>query len=95
MIDYLLDDTGDILISNNDLQTGFSDLQHQEHILIAQKGSLKEFPDRGAGIENFINDSEIDEMVSRVRIEFEKDGMTVEEINYNEQTGELNYDAKY
>lgn len=95
MRDYLLDDTGDILISNNDLQTGFSDLQHQEHILIAQKGSLKEFPDRGAGIENFINDSEIDEMVSRVRIEFEKDGMTVEEINYNEQTGELNYDAKY
>lgn len=95
MKDLLLNSTGGLVIVNNDLAIGFSDLQHQEHILISQKGSLKEFPDRGVGIENFINGSEIDEMLNSIKVEFEKDGMTVTRIDFNEQTGDLDYDAKY
>lgn len=86
---------GDLIIANNDLQIGFSDLQHQEHILIAQKGSLKELPDRGVGIENFINGGELDEMLNMIKVEFEKDGMAVSRIDYNEETGGLDYDATY
>ncbi len=95
MKDFLLNSNGDLDISGGDLHIGFSDLQHQEHILIAQKGSLKELPDRGVGIENFLNDSEIDEMVLEVRSEFEKDGMTVNKIKYSEETGNLDYEANY
>ncbi len=95
MKDLILNDNGDLGFVNNDLQIGFSDLQHQEHILIAQKGSLKESPDAGVGMQNYDNDSDIDGMLSEVRAEFEKDGMDVSRIEYNEQTGELSYDANY
>lgn len=95
MIDLLLNETGDLATVNGDLQLGFSDLQHQEHILIAQKGSIKEFPDLGVGIQNYINDSDIDGLLSEVRAEFKKDGMVVTKIEYDENEGQLNYDAKY
>ena len=95
MKDFLLNDNGDLLIKNNDLQIGFSDLQHQEHLLIAHKGSVKEFPNVGVGVENFLNDSDVDGMLSEVRAQFEGDGMTVSKLDYNEETGEIIYDANY
>ena len=95
MKDFLSDANNEMIIANQDMVIGFSDLQHQEDILICQKGEVKEFPDRGVGLANYVNESEIDEMLSETRSEFEKDGMTVESINYNEETGELNYDANY
>jgi len=95
MTDLLINSSGDFVIEGHDLVIGFSDLQHQEHILIAQKGSLKDAPDRGAGIENFLNDGELDDMLNMIKVEFEKDGMTVSRLEYDQQTGELDYDAKY
>ena len=95
MKDLLLDSGGNLVIENNDFKIGTSDLQHQEHILIGQKGCLKEFPDRGVGIENFLNGEMIDEMLNMIKIEFEKDGMTVDKLSYNEQTGQLDYNANY
>lgn len=95
MKDLLLNDNGDLGIANNDLQIGYSDLQHQEHILIAQKGNFKESPDVGVGVENFINDSDIDGLLSEVRAQFEKDGMTVTRVDYDENDEELIYDANY
>lgn len=95
MLDLLTDETGDLGVKDGDLLTGFSDLQHQEHLLVTQKGQLKQFPDVGVGIESFLLDSEIDEMLAEVRSEFIKDGMTVTKLNYNEETGDLDYAANY
>lgn len=95
MKDFLLNRYGDLDLSNGDLHIGYSNLQHQEHILIAQKGTLKQYPDRGVGIEDFVNESEIDEMVSEVRAEFQKDGMNVTRIKFIEETGQFDYDANY
>lgn len=95
MKDFLLNDPGDIDFSGGDLKIGVSDLQHQEHIIVAQKGEIKQKPDAGVGIENYINSNEIDGMVRELRSEFEKDGMNVNEISFDEETGQLNYDAKY
>lgn len=95
MQDLLTDETGDLGIQGGDLLLGFSDLQHQEHLLVAQKGMYKQFPDVGVGIENFLKDSGIDEMLTEIRAEFIKDGMTVTKLNYNEQTGNLDYAANY
>ena len=95
MTDILTDSGGDIEISNGDFICGFSDLQHQEHLLVAQKGDIKEKPGVGVGIENFINGSDMDGFLSEVKSEFIKDGMTVNKLDFNEATGDLNYDANY
>lgn len=95
MKDLLLNNYGDLDVSTLDIRIGISDLQHQEHIIVAQKGSLKRYPDRGVGIVDFVNDSEIDALTSDVRAEFEKDGMTVEKVNYSEDTTNLEYEAHY
>ena len=47
------------------------------------------------GIEDFINESDIDGLIDEVRKEFVKDGMQVENISFDEQTGKLDYDAVY
>lgn len=95
MEDLIIKDNGDVRISNGDLVIGFSDLQHQEHLLIAQKGSVKQYPDVGVGLESYLNESEIEEMLEMTNVEFTKDGMEVEKLKYDKQTGELNYDANY
>ncbi|MGN6604569.1 MAG: hypothetical protein ACTHK8_19070 [Ginsengibacter sp.] len=94
MKDFLLDGAG-LMIKDNDLAVGFSDFQHQEHLLIAHKGSVKRFPDVGVGIENYDNDTEVDSMLSEIRAQFEGDGMTVKNLDYDFETGELTYDANY
>lgn len=95
MKDFLLDADGDLDLTGADLNIGVSDLQQQELIIISQKGALKDFPERGVGIENYINESEIEEMVTEVKAEFTNDGMAVEKINYNEADGNLDYTANY
>src|SRR4051812_5394597 len=86
---------GEVDLHAGDFSIGFSDEQHQEHLLVIQKGTLKEFPECGVGIENFINESDINQMLEDISTEFTKDGMEVKSISYNELTGELNYDANY
>ena len=95
MNDVLVNTNNGIIVENGDLLIGFSDLQHQEHILLSQKGAYKASPDVGVGIEDFINGGELDEMLDMVKVEFEKDGMAVTRIEYNEETGLLDYDATY
>lgn len=86
---------GDLAIDNGDLIVGYSDFQHQEHLLVAQKGQYKQNPDVGVGVESFLRDSEIDLMLNEVRNQFFKDGMNVKAVAYDEQTGQLTFDADY
>jgi len=95
MTDILTDVVGDIEILNGDFVCGYSNFQHQEHLLLAQKGDLKEYPGVGVGIENYINGTDIDDFLSEVKSEFIKDGMTVNKLDFDEATGDLNYDANY
>ncbi len=95
MKDLLLNDNGDIDISNIDVVIADSDLQHQEHILITHKGQLKHKPDAGVGIENFLRSSDLPGFLSEVNSEFTKDGMQVRKLNYDEENGNLDYDAGY
>jgi hypothetical protein len=95
MQDFLLDINGDLAIDNNDFVVGESNNQHQELLLLIAKAELKEKPEATVGIEDFINETEIDAMVFEVRKVFEADGMIVNKIAYNETTGDLSYDANY
>ena len=56
MNDILLDRNGDLNFKNGDLDIGYSDNQHQEHILIANKGEYREFPELGVGIHQMLDD---------------------------------------
>ncbi len=95
MQDILIDETGDLGISGGDLLIGFSDLQHQEHLLVAQKGMYKQNPDVGVGMETFLRDSEIEDMIDEVRAEFIKDGMTINKLRFDEASGNFEYAANY
>ena len=95
MKDLLLNEAGDLQLTGDDLVIGLSDEQQQEHILIGQKGSVKQFPDTCVGIENYINTSETTDMLREIRYQYEQDGMVVNTISYDEQAGKLTHDAEY
>lgn len=92
MKDLLVKENGDIDFS---LGVGRSNEQHQQHCLIAQKGSVKQYPDAGVGIENYLNGDNPDELLNMVRAEFVKDGMKVNSVAYDENTKQLDYEATY
>lgn len=94
MIDILINSEGDIEFTNGDLNTGFSDYQHQEHILIANKGEYKEFPALGVGLEGMLDDDEITGFLIEVKKNLEYDGMKINNVKFNEN-GNLDIDGYY
>ncbi len=52
-IDYLHTDEHDLMIKNGDFVAGYSDEQHVETLLLAQKGEIKAFPLAGIGIRSY------------------------------------------
>lgn len=95
MKDLLLNDSFDLLVKNGDLVIGDSNVQHQNILLLSQPGSFKENPDIGVGIENYLMDDDSAGLKDKVREEFTKDGQKVDLINYDIQTGNLDYNANY
>ncbi|MCT4698087.1 hypothetical protein [Tenacibaculum haliotis] len=62
MVDFLLDENGDLAIENGDFVLGETDQQNVELLLFSNKGEFKEFPLVGFGAINYIksNVSEIE-----------------------------------
>ena len=78
-----------------DLVEGPADEQHQHLLLITKKGAWKENPDTGAGIENYLNDDDINGMLREARSQFEADGQTVNSMGFDQEEMKLNFDAYY
>jgi hypothetical protein len=95
MKDFKLTVTGDLLILNGDLVIGTSDEQQVETALLTQAGELKQYPEAGIGIENFVDDDLPGDMLQKIRTQLEKDGMTVSGLSFIDETGNLNINAKY
>ena len=55
--DFLQDNTGDILIKDNDFVIGNSDEDHIIDIINSNQGDWKEYIFCGVGIDNFLNSS--------------------------------------
>lgn len=94
MTELLLDENGDLAIENGDFVTGFSDNQHQEHILIANKGEYKQFPEIGVGIIQMLNDDDYINVLIEAKKNLEYDGMKINNIKF-EENGNLNIDGYY
>lgn len=95
MTDILLDDNFDLRIENGDFLTGDGTLQHQQLLLLIQKGELREFPTRGVGIRDWmLDDVQQGDLNTAIKREFEADGMTVEQVRTS-PTGKINVKAYY
>jgi len=94
MNDILLDRNGDLNFKNGDLEIGYSDNQHQEHILIANKGEYREFPELGVGIHQILDDDNYMSVLIEAKKNLEYDGMKINNIKF-EANGNLNIDGQY
>jgi hypothetical protein len=96
--DLLYRDDGDIAVADGDLVIGFSDEQHVQDILVANKGDYKENPVTGVGIINYLDApfslKERDNLRRGIMLQLEADG--VKEVNINiASTGEINVKGIY
>jgi hypothetical protein len=94
MKDILLNEGLDLDIHAGDLATGFSDLQHQQLLLMTNRGNIKEFPAIGIDAFGYLQDNDTSALLREIRRQFTADGMEVKTINIA-NTGQLNIDAAY
>lgn len=93
--DFLLGDDMDLTIVDGDFEWGESTEEHQRDILLATKGSFRQFPAMGAAIrEQLYNDASYDDLRRTIQMEMERDGMTVERLQIDPQ-GQLKLKARY
>lgn len=92
MKDFLIQD-GTLMIANGDLVIGDSDQQHQERLLLTEKGNIKQFPDAGVGALNYIEAEDPAELVREISVQFTADGMNVIEVKID--NGQLLINAPY
>lgn len=93
MTDILLDTNHDLRIENGDFVIGTSDFQHQELLLQTFKGEWKENPTIAVGAAGFLKDNDIQGLAAEIKQEFERDGMTVNGIEFTEE--KIKVDAIY
>lgn len=80
-LDILLDNTFDLAFAAGDFVAGESTRQHQQLLLLIEKGELKEFPTRGVGISTWLNDHTTGNLNGLIKREFELDGMKVLKVS--------------
>lgn len=90
--DFLLGTDGDLQIVNGDLLTGESDEQNVALILKATKGSFKQFPLLGVGIDLELNGSIDGRLKRKIRIHLESDGYKVTKIEDESGTIKIKYE---
>jgi glutathione synthase/RimK-type ligase-like ATP-grasp enzyme len=91
--DILTTDTGELLIADGDVVVGDAVVLHQLDIIVAHKGEWKQNPLTGAGIAQFLDDDETEELLRTVRKELTLDGMTVSKVSIVNE--ELQVSAAY
>ena len=92
--DILLDDDKDLIIKDGDFVVGDSIKQHQEILLMSDKGNIRQSPAIGVGVMSFFDDEDTDGLIREVRKQFVRDGMTVKTLNVGSD-GIINIKAPY
>ncbi|RFM32265.1 hypothetical protein [Chitinophaga silvisoli] len=94
MKDILFNTDLDLDIRNNDFVIGFSDLQHQQVLLMNNRATFKESPGVGVDAFGFLQDNDYHSLLAEIRAQFIADGMSVKKITLTD-SGQLNIDATY
>lgn len=92
--DFLLDENLDIKIENGDFVVGESTGQHQQLLLITDKGMWKENPSVGVGVDRYLESEDPGFLLREIRLQYTRDGMTVNNINLTD-TGKIEINAEY
>lgn len=93
-IDIVLDAAGDLLFVNGDFSMAESTLQHQQLLLLNDKGDYKQNPTIDVGLTNYLDDDDGLAALSRaITMEFARDGMRVNKIQITNTN--LTTDAYY
>ena len=92
--DILLDDKLDLRIENGDFVVDESTYQHQQLLLMMEKGELKNFPTTGVASKRYLESGNPSNYAREIRQEFIADGMKVNEINISENL-EITVEANY
>jgi len=94
MNDILVDDNGAIQVTNSgDLAFGYSNHQHQKHLLLFEKGSLKEHMTVGVGAARYLEAEDEAGFLREIHTQFTGDGLKVETLKIVD--GNLNLLADY
>lgn len=93
MRDLLLKTDQELDIQNGDFVVGDSTLQHQNLLLMTNKGEWKESPVVGVGILGFLKDEDESGLLTEIKRQFEKDGMVVKSVATIDS--KINIDANY
>ncbi len=93
MKDILLNTDFDLLTADGDLVVGESTSQHQQLLIVSAKGDFKENPTIAVGAGGYLKDEDETGLMAEIKIEFEKDGMIVNEITIN--NGNIEVNANY
>ena len=80
MLDILIDDDLDLQIANGDLVVGESTLQNQLLLITCNPGDFKENPTICVGVAGYLKDDDYEDLLPKIKKEFEKDGMIVERL---------------
>lgn len=94
MKDFFFDTDGDLKIDGNDLVIDISDQQQREHLLLLEKGALKQFPGVGVGVFKFLEAEEPSNLLREINIQFSADGMEVLQAGFDD-FGKLIIEAPY
>jgi len=94
MRDFIVNEKFDLQIENGDFKIDESTLQHQNHIILSEKGEFKNSPEIGVGIRSALNDENPRAILSEIRRNFEYDGMKVNTLKVA-NNGNLLIDAEY
>lgn len=92
--DIFLGDDLDLVFRNGDLVIGDSTDQHQQLLLLNDKGHMKHAPAYGVGIGAFMEDDNLGELHGEIQQQFERDGMRITSLSILED-GTVDVEAYY
>lgn len=79
--DLLCDENDDLLIAGSDFWIGESNIQEVQHIIKANIGFYKQFPEVGVGIQNYLNSSGKEQELKRlIQLQLQNDGFKTESL---------------
>ncbi len=94
MIDIGLNVGYDLVIGNGDFSSAESTAQHQQQLIVNNKGDFKQHPTICVGAINYMDDEHFQSLIRAISVEFTKDGMDVKSVQLS-SLGVINSDAFY
>ena len=87
----ILLDTNNTVVFGGDSRIAMGDIteQNQRLLLSINKGEIKEAPLKGVGINNFLEEGNPQCLISEIRGEFRREGLTIESLRIKDSNIEI------